>query len=218
MKILELRKKIVINSVTSLGSLLIFCGCLFYNIHQNTQIREKADRINSEAEQIQNQATELQGKTLDIKKYMAIWRNLDESKKNTSGIKMDDINSLLASMAAKYNISDPVIKVNLPETLTDGVFNSSKINVLFTTVSLTFKSLDDNKALLFMTDFTNSLPGYVVISSLEVKKDKSYTTDDLIAISAGKGSGIVNGSLNFFWYAFKNKATVAPAAAPAKTN
>ena len=75
-------------------------------------MQEKADKINSEAEQIQSQATELQGKTLDIKKYMAIWRNLDESKKNTSGIKMDDINSLLGefvtSLASVASPSKPV--------------------------------------------------------------------------------------------------------------
>lgn len=204
MKILELRKKIIINSIASLGSLSIFCGCLFYNMYQSNNMQAKAKQISDTTSQIQRQASELQSKALDIKKYMAIWRELDENKKDLSGIKMDSVNSLLRSLSAKYDIFSPLIKVNLPENLTSGIFNCSTIKVLFTTVSLSFGALDDKRALSFIDDFTKSLPGYVVINNIEIKRDKSYGYDDLVAISAGKGSGNIKGSIIFYWYAFKD--------------
>ncbi|MBP7710250.1 MAG: hypothetical protein KA100_04185 [Rickettsiales bacterium] len=226
MKILELRKKIVVNAITSGACLAIFAGCVFYNIHKNDQMKKEAEAIASETSQIQAQAEEIQGKTLDIKKYIALWHNLDEKKKSTSGIlKSDEIDKMLLASAIKYNISEPIIKVSFPETLSDGIFARSTITVSSSSVSISFKSLDDAKALAFVNDFTNSLPGYVVISSFDLKKDKSYSNEELIAISSGKGSGIVSGNISFFWYAFKNKnnsaaptANKAAAPAEAKTN
>ncbi len=209
MKIIELRKKIILNVVKSAIALSAFCGCLIYNSITTSQLKKAADTINSETSQIQVQAKELQSKTLDIKKYLAIWENLDEKKKSTNGIKMDDVNSSLSSNAIKHNISSPVIKVTLPETLSSGIFDSSTITTLFATVDLDFKALDDRKALSFINDFTNSLPGYVVINSAEIKKDKNYSNEELIAISSGNGSGIVDGKITFSWYAFRDKKTAS---------
>jgi hypothetical protein len=204
MKILELRKKIIINSIASFCLLSVFCGCLFYNMYQRNKMQTQAKQISDATSQIQRQASELQSKVLDIKKYMAIWRELDNNKKDLSGIKMDNVNSLLSSLSTKYDIFSPQIKVNLPENLNSGIFNCSTIKVSFTTVSISFGALDDKRALSFIDDFTNSLPGYVVINNVEIKRDKSYNYDDLVAISSGKGSGNIKGSLIFYWYAFKD--------------
>lgn len=205
MKIIELRKKIIFNIATSAVAIAVFCGCLFYNSVKTTQLKKAAEAITLETSQIQAQAEELQSKTLDIKKYLAIWENLDEKRKSTNGIKMDEVNLLLSSNAIKYNVSSPTIKVTLPETLTNGIFNTSTITTSFSVVDLEFKALDDRRALSFVNDFTNSLPGYVVINSVEIKKDKNYSNEDLIAISSGQGSGIVDGKITFSWYAFRDK-------------
>ncbi len=207
MKIIELRKKIIFNITISGAAVVVFCGCLFYNSVKTTQLKKVAETLTLETSQLQLQAEELQSKTLDIKKYLAIWGNLDEKKKSTSGIKMDEINSSLSSNAIKNNISSPVIKVTVPETLSGGVFDSSTITTSYATVDLDFKALDDRRALSFINDFTNSLPGYVVIKNFEIKKDKNYSDEELVAISTGKGSGIVDGKITFSWYAFKDKKT-----------
>lgn len=205
MKIIELRKKIIFNITTSAAALAVFCGCLFYNSVKTSQLKKAAETIASETSQIQAQAEELQSKTLDIKKYLAIWENLDQKRKSTTGIKMEEVNSLLSSNAIKYNISSPTIKVTLPETLSNGIFNTSTVTTSFATIDLDFKALDDRRALSFINDFTNSLPGYVVINNVEIKKDKNYSNADLIAISSGQGTGIVDGKITFSWYAFRAK-------------
>lgn len=221
MKILELRKKIIVNASIAGVTLVLFCGCIFYNIHHSAKVKEDADKITNETAEIQSKTADLQSKTLDIQKYMATWRNLDESKKSANGIKMDEVNNLLNSTATKYNITTPNIKISLPEPLNDGVFNCKTISVSSTTATLTFKALDDVKALLFVSDFARALPGYAVINNLDIKKEKDYANNDLVDISTGKASGVISGSATLYWYAFKNKIAAAPTPAdtpPTKTN
>lgn len=214
MKIIELRKKIIINSSISGVALLVFCGTLFYNVHQSTQVQKRVDEMRNETNRIQGKTTELQSKIMDIKKYMSIWTNMADNKKSTSGIKMDDVNLLLNTIGTKYDIGDRSIKVALPEAMGDGTFNATTITVLSTTVNLTFTALSDVKALLFISEFANSLPGYVIISNFEIKKEKDYTNEDLVAISTGKSSGKVIGSVSFYWYAFRAKQSATPTPEP----
>lgn len=205
MKILELRKKIIKNATVAAIAFLLFCGSVFYKSYINSKLQKESETILNETSAIQSQSQEIQSKTIEIKKYLAIWNNLDERKKSPSAIKMDDVNNSLSSNAVKYNISSPIIKVSVPESLPDSSFNLTTLTPSFATIDLTFKALDDVKALLFINDFTESLPGYVVINDAEVKKDKNYTDEDLIAISSGKGSGIIEGKVSFSWYTFRDK-------------
>ena len=38
-----------------------------------------------------------------------------------------------------------------------------------------------------------------------MKKDRTYSDQDLVALSIGKGSGIIKSKAEFLWYAYKNK-------------
>jgi hypothetical protein len=207
MKILDLRKKNITSFSISGALFFILALGIFYNFYKKSSLEAKISKINSEASQIKNETAELESKAIELKKYRLLWNNLTDGKKSTNGIKMDEINAKLTSIAEKYTIISPLIKVTLPETLNGGLFDRSKINVLSTTVNLNFRAIDDVKALSFIVEFIESLPGYPVITNLQIKKDKSYTNDDLIALSSGKGGGAVSGKVDFFWYAFKNKET-----------
>jgi hypothetical protein len=206
MKISSLRKKIIINfSVT--GVLVVTFGLsIFFNSYQKNSSKEKTEEIIKETMELEKKTTDLQKKTIEIKRYISLWLNLSDNKKSTNGIKMDDINATLVSVADKYSIKNPEIKVALPETLKDGLFNRSTISVSFTTANLNFRAVSDTKALLFIEELFKSIPGYQVITNLDLKKDKDYTTEDLIALSSGKSSGNVSAKVDFFWYSFKNKS------------
>ncbi len=206
MKILKLRKKIIASFSVAGILFLAFVAIIFLSYYEKKSAVAKVELIKSDTAQIENQISELETKTVEIKKYQGLWKNLSGNKKNTAGIKMDEINSNLALVAEKYSIFDPVIKVALPETLKDGVFKRATVSVLSTNVSLSFSSADDVMAISFVTEFLNSIPGYVVVTNLELRKSKSYTDKDLIEISSGKNSAAVNGKVDFFWYAYKEKS------------
>ena len=206
MKIPALRKKIIVNSI-ALGILfLILLGIIFYNYNQQSNIGNKVDKIKSEAQQTRSQATMLKGKLTEAKKYKELWSKITENKKSTSGIKMDEINTKLEALAIKNNIFNPVIKVTLPEPLKDGIFNRASFNVIVASASLSFESINDVNALLFINDFFAAIPGYAIITNLDIKKIRKYEEKDFVAITSGKPFGIVTVMIDFFWYSYKEKA------------
>ncbi len=205
MKIELLRKKNIINFSSSLLLLSAFVASVIYSSYKNQDLSRKIEDLKSETSQIISQTQELQSKTMELKRYKTLWPTLTENKKNTAGIKMDDVNAKLAAMAEKYTIINPAIKVSLPENLSGGLFERSRINVLFTTINLNFEAVDDARALGFLADFSASLPGYAVLNRMDIVRSKEYTNQDLVQISVGKGGGAIKSSVDISWYAFKEK-------------
>ncbi len=204
MRIIDLRKKIIVNFSAS-GALLLIVGVIFgFYLKEKSGVESKIEKIKSETSALKNQASEFESKTTEVKKYRELWENLTPNKKITSGIKMDDVNTKLATIADKYTISDPAIKVTMPEVLKDGIFKRDTVSVLFTTVNLTFSAVNDVKALLFISEFLESLQGYPVVTNLEIRKAKNYTSQDFVSISSGKFSGAISGKVDFSWYAYKD--------------
>jgi hypothetical protein len=205
MRIIILRKKIIVN-LTILGVLLtIFSAIVFYHFHSISKVEEKVQKIKNDTSKIRVQTSDLQTKTIEIKKYSEIYEKLSENKKNTEGIKMDDVNTILKTVGNKYSIISPAIKVNLPDTLKDGIFNRATVTVSFTTANLTFSALNDVKAIGFISEFLESIPGFAIITNLEIKRGKPYTNQDFIEISTGKSKGGVSGKVDFFWYVAREK-------------
>jgi hypothetical protein len=205
MKILNLRKKIIINFSASGILLLISCAVVGYAFHEKNGVNSAVSKIKSETAEFKNQAVEVESKATETKKYKELWKKVTANKKNTNGIKMDDINAMMATVAEKHSIINPEIRVVLPELIKEGALKRSTVNVLFTTVGLTFNAANDVRALSFISEFIGSLPGYPIITSLEIRKNKSYNAQDLVSISSGKGSGSVSGKVDFNWYVYKQK-------------
>lgn len=204
MKIPELRKKIIINFSATGVLLAIFGGIVFFYIHEKGAVEGRVNKIKTETSTIRMQTVELESKTNEAKKYKELWKKITPNKKNTGGIKMDDVNAKLTAIAEKYTILNPSIKVTLPETLKDGIFQRRTVTVLFTTVNLTFGAVNDVKALLFINEFIESLQGYPIITSLDIRKNKDYSIQELIDLSSGKSTGAISGKVDFFWYVYKD--------------
>ena len=211
MKISVIRKKIIVNFSTSAILVLTLGISIAYFGNDKDILTGDLEKTKSDTSQIINQSSELQSKVIEIRRYKELWGKITESKKNTDGIKIDDINLKLKTIAEKYIITNQNIRVTLPEILTAPPFNSSTVNILFTTVNLAFDSVNDVKALLFINEFISSLAGYPVLTNLEIKKTKTYTNEDLVNISSGKGGASITVKVDFSWYVYKNKEGSATA-------
>lgn len=205
MKVNKIRKKIIINFSYSVIFAIIFAYVIHYKNNQSENGKQKIEKIQQQTSSIKINTESLQQRIENVKKYKESWSTISDNKKSTGGIKIDDINSKLAKSAAKYNISNPQIKINLPEEMKDEVFNCKTIIVISSEIQLNFSALDDTKAISFISDFTNNLNGYVVIQNLEIKKTKDYSEQDLIDISSGKPVNVIEGSVKFYWYSYKEK-------------
>jgi len=208
-KIENLRKKNIFNFSLSALLFLALCAIIFYVNYQNSHSQKEIDDIKKQTLLIRNQGNEIQSKTIEIKKYKELWKTIDENKRNTFGIKVDDVNKSLDVLSEKYSITKPAIKITLPEALNDGIFFRQTISVLFSRITLSFIALDDAKAIMFLKEFTSSIPGYLIVNNFEIRKGKNYSTQDLIDISTGKSFGIIDVKADIMWYSFKEKETKA---------
>jgi len=214
MKLLILRKKIITNSSIS-GVLVILLGLIIaYDIHKKQTTREEAQRVETETANIRNKSVELQNKVAEAKKYQEVWKTISTTKKFVGTLRIDDVTSKIDTLAEKYQIEKPAIKMTIPEELTNGIFKRSTINITVSTATLTYDAVNDVKAIAFISEFVQSVPGYVVIANFEMKKTKKYTDQDLIQLSSGKGSGAISAKVDFFWYIYKQKTDPSKVEAP----
>jgi len=208
MKIPKLRKQIITNLSISGVLTLVLILAIFFSVHEQNKSQDQVRKIKTDTAKIEEETLGLESKSVEIKKYRILWKNLSENKKKTVGIKMDEVNSNLNKIAEKHSISNPVIKLSVPEAVRDGLFKRATLTVSSATANLNFIAVNDVRAISFINEFLNSIPGYVVITNLKIIKSKNYTDQSLVEISAGKNAGVVTGTVDFVWYSYKEK--IAP--------
>lgn len=205
MKIVEIRKQIKKNLLILGIFVLLFFGTLFFYLNQKNLVKDKIDKIVSETGQINIELADLESRTAEISKYKEMWPKISDLKKDVKGIKIDEVNAILSSTAAKYGVGNHSIKLSLPETLNAGIFERKTINILMSNANLSFFAPSDVKAIMFFKEFVESLKGYQVITSFSIEKTKDYKMEDLNDISKGKSSGYIEGKAEFVWYVYKEK-------------
>lgn len=205
MKTQHLRRNIILNILLSLILIAVSAYILWFVENDKEITNKEINKIRNESSLIRGQARELETQTKDAKKYKEIWKTIDENKKSTRGIKMDEVNTLITKLADKYSIFTPEIKVLLPENLETGIFKRKTINVSHSSGNLSFQALSDVKAISFISEFVNNLPGYIIISDVEIDKSHEYSDADFINISLGGNPSIVKVKISFAWYVTRDK-------------
>ncbi|GDX36406.1 hypothetical protein LBMAG18_09170 [Alphaproteobacteria bacterium] len=204
MKTDTLKKNIIINSSILSVLILIFSSCIFFIYYQKKNADEESNKINTETETIKNKTASIAGKASLAKKYKDLYSQIPlEKRTNLTGIKMDEINFKLKTIGDKFYITNREIKINVPENFKDEPFKLKTMNVLYTSVVLNFRSYTEDKAFLFLDEFLKSLNGYTILINIDIRKEKEYSSENLINISAGKGIGNVSTKAEFYWYSFK---------------
>lgn len=207
MDIKSTNKKIIIYSSVFL---IVLGGAVFtaqFFIKSNDEYLKRTSKVQSDTRDINNKIAELKKRSLEVKKYSSLWKEIPENIKEIEAIKISEINNLLDETAKKYHISNQFIKINLPQAINSGSFKHKTISVSASEVTITFKSIDDTKAILFINEFLSKIPGYKIIDKLNITKTKEYTEKDYVEISLGKNSEVstVVGSISFTWYSQKEK-------------
>ncbi len=206
MKLLILRKKIIRNSSISAVLVIALALVIMYDSHKKKSEQTEAQRLQNETASIRSKSIELQNKIAEAKKYQEVWKTISSNKKFVGTLKIDDVIAKIDLLAEKYSIEKPAIKMTIPEELSNGIFKRSTILINVSTATLTFDAVNDVKAVAFVSEFIESVPGYVVIANFDIKRTKKYTDQDLIQLSSGKGSGAITAKVDFFWYLYKQKA------------
>jgi hypothetical protein len=205
MIIRDIKKKIAINFFISVVFGVMVAGLLVYLSFFRTDQNKEIEYIKQLASKLLSKASEYQNKAQETKKYIEVWKTIPDSKKSLDGIKIDDVNTRLAQLAEKYYISNQSIKLSLPEDIKDGIFDRKTLIISYTNVEISFDAIDDVRAISFLSEFLDSLKGYILVTNFDIKKNKKYTDQDLINISSNKPSGGILAKIEFVWYVYRQK-------------
>lgn len=206
-KILNFKKRIIFG-VSTFGVLLVFIFSFnFYDRKTQDGDSEQIASMETQINDLRNRASGTEAKINDAKKFKRLWTNASDRKKNFNGIKVVEVTNDFNSLAEKNDISKPSITLSVPEVLKNGVYQLETLDVNLINCTITFEALTDRSALDFIDSFVNSLPGYVVMSDLSIKKSKkeSYNEQELVDISNGKFPNLISGKATFSWHFLKRK-------------
>lgn len=210
MKIIKLRRIIYVN-FSIFAILLITILAISYKIYDiKSTSNQEIRTIKNETLSLKNEARKVRSQINDVKKYREIWDFTPYDKKSTAIIKSEDINQILDSVAQKHEINSHIIKMVLPVELKKGIFRGKAIKSFVADGELVFQAYDDIKAMSFIRDFTNQIPGNIILTSLRLKKTQPISNQQLLSISLGKNKGLIEGKLKFIWYSYRDKEIKKP--------
>lgn len=202
---IEKTKKIIKYNIIIATILCLMIGILvFMYFHINSSFLVQYEKILSDIADIKNKTQELETKSQENKKYMQLWSRISEKRKSFTGIKVDEINKLVTNLAEKYSISNPVVKVNIPENFSPSIFQNETLSILYTIAEINFSSYHDIKAIQFANEFIENLHGYPIITKFEFAKESDYNIKDYFDISSGRSAGKIKAKLIFSWYVYKD--------------
>lgn len=205
-KVSLIKKKIIVNVIIAVIFIVLigvtYSYCKF--LQEDNDIKLK--QITQYIADLKNNTLNLETKINEGKKYKELWKSISEKKRNFDGVKVDEVNKKFNSLADSYNILNPVINIGVPEKLAGGIYNRKSVEVFLSGITMEFRALDDSRAMAFIKEFIDNLPGYIVVNNFYISKTKDYNDDDLVDISLGKFNNLaVNVKFGFSWYVLKKK-------------
>jgi len=203
MKIDKLKKKIKYSLILIVVTAVIIASLLAMYFYLNASFLDQYDKIVMDIADIKNKTQEIERKTQENKKYMELWSKINANRKSLEGIKIDEINKLIANISEKYSISGPVFRISVPENYPSKIFQNETIAINYAVAELSFTGYHDVKVLQFIDELMKYLHGYPILTKLEFSKDRDYSVKDYFDISAGKSNGAIKGRLIFSWYVYR---------------
>ena len=203
MKIDKLKKKIKYSLISIVITAIFISSLLAIYFYLNASFLDQYDKIVMDIADIKNKTQEIERKTQENKKYMELWSKISVSKKSLEGVKVDEINKVIANLSEKYSVSGTIFRISVPENFSSKIFQNETISIIYSIAELSFSSYHDVKALQFIDDFMKYLHGYPIITRLEFSKERDYAVKDYFDISTGKANGAIKGRLIFSWYVYK---------------
>ena len=205
-KILLIKRKIFTHVTISVVFVIVIFSLYFHYQSVQKSNQDKFNQLTQYINDLKTSTASLETKIAEGKKYKEIWKSVAEKKRSFDGLNIDEVNEKFRLLTEDYNITSPVIDISVPEKLSNGIYDRKSSDVLLSYVTISFNVADDTRAMSFVKEFIDNLPGYVVINSFYISKAKDYTDDDLVDISLGKFNNLaVTVKFSFSWYVLKKK-------------
>ncbi|MBA8770310.1 hypothetical protein HCR16_04240 [Wolbachia pipientis] len=197
MTISQLKRKATIQFISYLLLSVGLIGLLTYVVIYNEKIYNKNQIAIDKIRSINLQITGIQKKEVVLNKNLDLWKKISSSNLHSSRY-IANLNFELSKLYKKYYILEPEISISIPEEV-ELHNKSERTKVIKNEVVLNLSSISDKHIFLFLQSIPN-LPGYVMIKSLILNKQRNIDAATMNQILNGNMIEIVRANIVFDWY------------------
>ncbi|WP_341819294.1 hypothetical protein [Wolbachia endosymbiont (group A) of Brachyopa scutellaris] len=197
MTISQLKRKATIQFISYLLLSVGLIGLLTYVVIYNEKIYNKNQIAIDKIRSINLQITGIQKKEVVLNKNLDLWKKISSSNLHSSRY-IANLNFELSKLYKKYYILEPEISISIPEEV-ELHNKSERAKVIKSEVVLNLSSISDKHIFLFLQSIPN-LPGYVMIKSLILNKQRNIDAATMNQILNGNMIEIVRANIVFDWY------------------
>lgn len=197
MTISQLKRKATIQFISYLLLSVGLIGLLTYVVIYNEKIYNKNQIAIDKIRSINLQITGIQKKEVVLNKNLDLWKKISSSNLHSSRY-IANLNFELSKLYKKYYILEPEISISIPEEV-ELHKKSERTKVIKSEVVLNLSSISDKHIFLFLQSIPN-LPGYVMIKSLILNKQRNIDAATMNQILNGNMIEIVRANIVFDWY------------------
>lgn len=197
MTISQLKRKATIQFISYLLLSVGLIGLLTYVVIYNEKVYNKNQIAIDKIRSINLQITGIQKKEVVLNKNLDLWKKISSSNLHSSRY-IANLNFELSKLYKKYYILEPEISISIPEEV-ELHNKSERTKVIKSEVVLNLSSISDKHIFLFLQSIPN-LPGYVMIKSLILNKQRNIDAATMNQILNGNMIEIVRVNIVFDWY------------------
>ncbi|WP_341818420.1 hypothetical protein [Wolbachia endosymbiont (group B) of Ennomos erosarius] len=197
MTISQLKRKATIQFISYLLLSVGLIGLLTYVVIYNEKVYNKNQIAIDKIRSINLQITGIQKKEVVLNKNLDLWKKISSSNLHSSRY-IANLNFELSKLYKKYYILEPEISISIPEEV-ELHNKSERTKVIKSEVVLNLSSISDKHIFLFLQSIPN-LPGYVMIKSLILNKQRNIDAATMNQILNGNTIEIVRVNIVFDWY------------------
>ncbi|WP_375604117.1 hypothetical protein NOX90_00215 [Wolbachia endosymbiont of Anurida maritima] len=197
MTISQLKRKATIQFISYLLLSVGLIGLLTYVVIYNEKVYNKNQIAIDKIRSINLQITGIQKKEVVLNKNLDLWKKISSSNLHSSRY-IANLNFELSRLYKKYYILEPEISISIPEEV-ELHNKSERTKVIKSEVVLNLSSISDKHIFLFLQSIPN-LPGYVMIKSLILNKQRNIDAAAMNQILSGNMIEIVRANIVFDWY------------------
>ncbi|OJH32863.1 hypothetical protein Wxf_02323 [Wolbachia endosymbiont of Armadillidium vulgare] len=197
MTISQLKRKATIQFISYLLLSVGLIGLLTYVIIYNEKVYNKNQIAIDKIRSINLQITGIQKKEVVLNKNLDLWKKISSSNLHSSRY-IANLNFELSRLYKKYYILEPEISISIPEEV-ELHNKSERTKIIKSEVVLNLSSISDKHIFLFLQSIPN-LPGYVMIKSFILNKQRNIDAATMNQILNGNMIEIVRANIVFDWY------------------
>ncbi len=192
-----LKKKIIIKLFFYLFFFIILTTTLFLSFTYNKELEYLNKNIEIKNKVINLQIADVQKKEAILVTNLDLWKKISSTNIHNNKY-ITNLSIMLNELYKEYAILRPEIFISIPQEAKIP-YNNMYVKVIKSRINLHFSSVSDRNVFLFINAL-NMLPGYAIIESFSLVKEKDITPEVIDYAMNGSFIETVIGHIIFDWY------------------